>query len=311
VVRILESGEPGAPGDAVAVRSLPGEEVVPSAFGRVSGRDVVRRGQVPGLGIAVAVIGHADGTVDMRDDGDRAGVGAGSRIERGPRVAAFGSARRVCPVQRLVDREQVRQKLPVVVQEVVDPLDSDGPIDLRFDRQRRRMVEQEAVLACRLHRAVPPDDGRWVARRQDLLLDLPHRDLVVVGRLAARHRDRPGSGHDRRDQQRRLIFRNAQRVERPTGDWDGERRGCAHTGKPAHQIEAGAGPAHPLDERRSGYPHSFHWCNPSSPRCPWAHQPSADRFRSTSAESLTGVSAMYRLPYQGPVDRAHAVGTRR
>jgi hypothetical protein len=258
VVRILESGEPGPPRDAVAVRSLPREEVVPSAFARVSRRVVGRRRQVPGLGIPVAVIGHADGTVDMRDDRHRARVGAGSRVERGPHVAAFRPARRVRPVQRLVDREQVRQILPVVVDEVVDPLDSDGPIHLRLDRQRRRMVEQQAALARRLYRAVPPDRGHGVAPRQDLLLNLPHRDLVVVGRLAARHQDRPGPGHDRRDQQRRLVLRNAQRVERPTRDRDGERRRCAHSGKPAHQIEAGAGPAHPLDERPSGCPQSLH-----------------------------------------------------
>ena len=58
---------------------LAGEEVVPGALGRITGRDVARGGQVPGLGVAVALVADAHRAVDVRDDRHRARVRAGRR----------------------------------------------------------------------------------------------------------------------------------------------------------------------------------------------------------------------------------------
>ena len=74
-------------------------------------------------------------------------------------------------------------------------------------------MEQQAFLAGGRHRTVAPDGRRREAGRQDLLRKLPHRDLVVVGVLAAPQHDPSGPGHDRRDEQRGLVLRNRGRVE--------------------------------------------------------------------------------------------------
>ena len=63
-------------------------------------------------------------------------------------------------------------------------------------------MKQQAPLTRRLDGPVAPDRRRRHSCRQDLLRELPHRDLVVVGRLAARHRDGARPRHHRRDQQR-------------------------------------------------------------------------------------------------------------
>src|SRR6266545_2450193 len=86
-------------------------------------------------------------------------------------------------MQRRVDREQMRQVVSVPVREVVDPFHPHRPVHLRFDRERRRVVEEQAARARRLHSTVAPDCRRGQTCRQDLLRELLHRDLVVVDRL--------------------------------------------------------------------------------------------------------------------------------
>ena len=77
VVRVLEDGEAGTPGRAETGCRLAREEVVPCALGGVVGRDVRRRGQVPRLGVAVALVADADGAVHVGHDRHRAGVRRG------------------------------------------------------------------------------------------------------------------------------------------------------------------------------------------------------------------------------------------
>ena len=81
------------------------------------------------------------------------------RVSRPARAAG-----RVGPVQRRVDRQQVRQVVAVGIHQLVDPLDADGPLPLRLDRERRRVVEQQASLAGGRDRAVAPDGRRRASR---------------------------------------------------------------------------------------------------------------------------------------------------
>ena len=206
------------PADPVIVRSLGLEEVEPGADGRVVRRDVPCRGQVPGLSVAVTVVGDADGAMHVRDDRHRAGVWPRRRRERRPHVAARRAARWVGPMQRRVDRQQVRQEVTAGILQIVDPLHADRPVPPRFDGERRRVVHQQAPLARRRHGAVSPDGGRGQPRRQDLLCELLHRDLVVVRVLPAGERDRPRPWHHRRDQHRRCVLRDRHRIQGAAGN---------------------------------------------------------------------------------------------
>ena len=77
------------------------------------------------------------------------------------------------------------------------------------------MVEEEPLLPLCRDGAVTPHRRFRKSFRQDLLGDLPHRDLVVVRRLAARKGNPRRSRHDRRNEQRSAILGNAGRVKRP------------------------------------------------------------------------------------------------
>ena len=93
-----------------------------------------------------------------------------------------------------------------------------GVFHLRLDGERRGVVEQQTLLAGRLDRAIAPDGRRWQTRRQDLLRDLPHGNLVVINFLAALLLDRPGPRHHRWDQQRCRIFGNSKWIQCTAGD---------------------------------------------------------------------------------------------
>ena len=223
------------------------------------------RGQVPGFRVAVAVVGHADGAVHVRDDRHRACVRAGCLGERRAAVPTGCAARWVGPVQGLVDGKQMREVLPAPVDEVVDPLHTDRPVPRRLDRERGSVVDEQPAVVLRRDRAVPPDRGLGEACGENLLPDLPHRDLVVVEGLAARLSDRGRSGHDRRDQHRCGELGHDRRVERDARNL-GQRDRCAQAGKPAEQVEAGTGASDPGDERPSGVPpHGLHQNAPLSP----------------------------------------------
>jgi hypothetical protein len=138
--------------------------------------------------------------VHVGDDRHRTGVRTRGFGERGPVISPSCSAGRVRPVQCLVDRQQVRQVVPVRVDQLVDPLDPDRPVPLGLDRERGCMMKQDPLLARRLDGSVSPYRRRRESGRQDLLLELPHRDLVGVGRFSTRQRHGARPRHDRRDQ---------------------------------------------------------------------------------------------------------------
>ena len=209
---------PGPQSHAVVLLRLPGEEVVPGTLGGEAGRDVARGRQVPGLGVAVAVVAHADRAVGVGDDRHRARVRPGRRRELRSHVTPVGAAGRVGPMQGRVDRQQVGPEVAVGVDEVVDPLDPHRPVALGLDRQRRGVVQQQTPLALGRDRPIPPHRRGRHPRRQNLLGELTHRNLVVVDRLAAPPVDRARPWHHRRDQQRRHVLGHLSRIERAARD---------------------------------------------------------------------------------------------
>ena len=82
------------------------------------------------------------------------GIGKGSnRTSAACRVPP--RRRGVRPVQRRVDRQQVRSEVAIGVDEVVDPLDPHRPLPRRLDRERRRMMKEQPLLARSSNRPVP------------------------------------------------------------------------------------------------------------------------------------------------------------
>ena len=228
LVRVLEDGEAGSPADAVGPGGLGREEAEPGAFPGVARGDVLGRRQVPRLRVAVAVVGHAYRAVNVRDDRNRPLVWAWRLLELGSLVSSLRAPGRVRPMKGRVDREEMRQVVPVRILEVVDPLHPHRPVHLRFDRERRRVVKEQAARARRFHSTVAPDRRRGQACGEDLLRELLHRDLVVVDRLTPPN-DRVCLRHHRRDEQRCLVLQNRQRIERSARN-RGERDGFTSAG---------------------------------------------------------------------------------
>ena len=220
-VGILEGREARPPVQAEGGLRLPGEEVVPGALRREAVWNVLGRRQIPGLRIAVALITDTNGPVDVGHHRDRAGIGAGRFTEGRASVASIQSAGWVRPVERRIDRKEMRKVVPVRIDQVVDPLDPDRPLPASLDGERRGVVDQQSTVAITRDRAVAPDRRRRHAGRQDLLRELPHRDLVVVDRLAALRVDHPCPRHHGRDQHRAHELADVARIERGIGDRDG------------------------------------------------------------------------------------------
>ena len=143
-------------------------------------------------------------------------VSSGRLRKVGPRIPAGDAARRVRPMQRRVDWQEMRQVVGLGIHKIIDPLDTHWPVMHCLDRQRRRVMHEQRLITLCLDGAVTPHRRHRKSCRQDLLADLPHRDLVVVHWLAARQSDRCRSRHHRRDQERAAILRNARWVKRPS-----------------------------------------------------------------------------------------------
>src|SRR5918996_287719 len=141
----------------------------------------------------------------------------------------------------------MRQEVAVGIDELVDPLHPDRPVVHRLYRERRGVVEQQSSPALCRDGTVSPHDGGGQSGRKDLLRELPHRDLVVVRRLAAGHRDGASARHYRRDEQRGLVLGHRRRHERAPGDLG--QGYCPAAGKVGVEHEAGPGSTHRLDER--------------------------------------------------------------
>ncbi len=218
VVRVVGDRVPGAPRCAVGAHGLVGEEGVPPAVPCQLVGEVCRVGEEPGLRVAVALVPDVHRAVDVRDEGHRPPVGrvlglrVRERLGRNVRQALEGgpvvgrpypvlarSLFRVGPVQRGVDREQVRQRGAFVVDELVGPADADGPGVVDLDRERRGM---EACGVAVGGRAEAPDRRRRERGREHLLGELAHRDLVGVEVLAPTAGQPRGPGHDAGDHER-------------------------------------------------------------------------------------------------------------
>ncbi len=168
----------------------------PAARG-VPRRQVVGRRQPPGLRVAVAFRSDMR-TVYMGDDGHGTLVAVlvGSRAI-GPGRPLPALLRRVRPVHRLVDRQQMIEVVAVLIHQVVDPAHVDRGIRCSLDGVGR-VVElgigrrRDTACGCGIGRGaiapyrgggepvVTPVDGIPNAPWQDLLLELPYRDVVVV-----------------------------------------------------------------------------------------------------------------------------------
>jgi hypothetical protein len=206
VVVVLEDGAPGCPRLAELGLAQGPKLPVPGTHPGVAAGDVARLRQVPRLRVPVALL-VAVAAMEVGDDRDRAPVGV---MLGAMRIAALGPARRVRPVKRLVDRQQVRPEPAVGLQQLVDPLDAHGLAPRRLDRERR-VVERLRVV----DRAVAPHLGGAEPRhsREDLLLELADPDPVVVDPPALPAGELAAARHRWRDHQRRRVLRDRARVE--------------------------------------------------------------------------------------------------
>ena len=125
--------------------------------------------------MAVALFARVP-AVQVRDSGHRAHVG---RLRRTAAIPTQKTTGWVGPVQCLIDGEQVRQETAVSVHEVVDPSGADRHVVPGLDGGAR--VAEAARVP---HGAIAPHGGLWVGRREDLLLELAHGDLVVIDAMA-------------------------------------------------------------------------------------------------------------------------------
>ena len=201
VVRVLEGGLTGSPRHAEP-RLGDGPEVLepPSVVGIAVG-DVGGVGQVPRLRVAVALLADAHRPVDVGHDRHRPGVcrvlGLGVGELAGRHVGQALEARRlvgplpafrvrallrVGPVQRGVDGQEVGQVAALGVGEPVHPGDAHRRPVLGLDGHAR-CVEQHLSSADVLGPVAPHRRGR-PARRQDLLVELAHRDAIDVHQVA-------------------------------------------------------------------------------------------------------------------------------
>ena len=205
VVRVLEDGATRPP--PVTERGPVPEVAVERAVPREAGGDVACPGQVPRLGVAVAVV-EGVAAVHVGDDRHRTAVPPRGASEPGLRITSRRAARRVRPVQGRVHRKQVRPEVPVPVDQAVDPRHPHRAPVPRLDREGGG-VERARVV----HRPVAPDGGRRQIAREHLRPELADRDLVVVDPAPR------GERHLRRDDQRCHVLPDAEWVERPS-------RGC-------------------------------------------------------------------------------------
>ena len=206
VVVVLEHGASGGPRLAELGLGERAELLVLRAHPGVAVRNMARLRQVPRLRVAVALL-VAVAAVEVGHDRHRAAVRV---VVAAMPIAAVDAAGRVGPVERLVDRKQVRPEAAVRLHELVDPLDAHWPTPRRLDREGR-IVERLRMV----DRAVAPHLGRAQThpRRQDLLLELAHPDPVVVDPPSLHAVELAAARHRRRDHQRRRILRNRRGVE--------------------------------------------------------------------------------------------------
>ncbi|NTV97468.1 MAG: Vps62-related protein, partial [Thiobacillus sp.] len=237
------------------------------ALGSVAGRQFAGRqcGQVPRLGVAVALVADADRAVHVRHGRHRARVRAWRGRKRRPRVASGLSAGRICPVQRRIDCKEMRQMVAVGIDQLIDPFHAHRHAPSRLDGEGR-VVEGARMV----DRTVAPDGARAVPGRKDLLPKLPHRDLIVVSAAAPLELHRAARGHRGRDDQRcddalqvaeamrgvaahlLGLAQGLERASRLRGEVHGDRGGDSCWGQPGGQSPQQIGGT---EERAEGHHH--------------------------------------------------------
>jgi hypothetical protein len=247
VVLVLEHCGPRWPGLVPLGLGLGLELLVETADPRVAGRDVVREGQVPGLGVPVALLGIV-AAMQVANYRNRPGVGTGGRGERRMHVPSIRPAGRVGPVQGGIDRQQVRQIAPTAIDQAVDPGHADRPIGPRLDSERG-VVEGPAMHS----RAVAPHCGGRHARRQDLLPELADCDGVSIDTAVPHAAERR---HGRWDHEWCDVLGDLCGIQGAAGDGGPGTEGHPPGNKkrrpaeraPLEELSSGDHPLHPLLE---------------------------------------------------------------
>src|SRR6266511_508845 len=205
VVAVVEDRAAGGPGDPVAGHGLRAEPLVEGADAGEAARDVARHRQVPRLGVPVVLL-EGVRAVQVGDERYRSPVRAGGTGELGSHVPSGVAAGRVGPVQRGVDRQQVRAEVAAGRDELVGPAHPGGAVDAGLDG------EGGGVEGGRIADPPVPEHRRGgQSGRQDPLVELAGGDLVqlyATGHPAARHGGQHEQWHD--------VLRDPGRVEGPT-----------------------------------------------------------------------------------------------
>ena len=149
---------PGPTARRTSSHALRREEVVPGALARVAVGDVRRGRQVPGLGVAVALVADADGAVHVRARSAPGPCTArASRRTTGRDVAPRRSRRAGWPSAasgRPAAGAAGSCRSPSLRSLI--HLTRTGRADLRLDRERRRVVQQQARCRWRSRRRRSP-----------------------------------------------------------------------------------------------------------------------------------------------------------
>ena len=199
------------------------EGVVPGPDGRIPGRNVRGVREEPRFRVAVALLRDMR-TVHVRDPGHRPGV---RQLTGAVHVASGHTSRRISPVQRLIDGQEMWQVMSSAVDEIVTPLDTHRPVRDGLEGERRR---EEAIPV--VDHSESPKTVVWGAQEAECAAasDLPRCD-----RSRTRHPTR--RGHRWRDHERGDEFRNLPGRQKAGPIPAGRRPEKAGSG---HQIQPGA-----------------------------------------------------------------------
>src|SRR5207248_639920 len=100
---------------------------------RYERRGIHTRGQIPGFWNPVACRVHMQGAVQVRNHGNRSRVRPTAPDTIGLPTAVIANPGGVRPVDALIDARAggIRHKVPRAVDELIEPVDLDGPAHLR------------------------------------------------------------------------------------------------------------------------------------------------------------------------------------
>jgi len=129
VIGVIEQGGSGAPFGSRCRNAF--VDVVIGSGGGISRGDVLRRRQIPGLGITVAFLAGV-ATMKVRDNGHRTPIRPWISAVH---IPAFVASRGIRPMKGLVNRQRMRQIFAGGVHQLVDPLHPHLPVVFRLDAQ--------------------------------------------------------------------------------------------------------------------------------------------------------------------------------